>query len=64
MYKDPQGLAYCIDSVIRAVKYMNRMHIVSIGAIVGPAHLVQENAPSGGIDSIWLVNIHVNLDTN
>jgi len=39
------------------------MHIVPVGAIVGLAHLVRENAAVGGIDSIWLVNNHVYLDT-
>ena len=39
------------------------MQIVPGGAIVGPAHLLQENAASGGIDRIWLVNDHVDLDT-
>jgi len=39
------------------------MHIVPVGEIVGPAHLVQENAALGDMDSVWLVNNHVNLDT-
>jgi hypothetical protein len=38
------------------------MHIVPIEAIVRPAHLVGENAAVGGIDSIWLVNHHVDFD--
>ena len=42
---------------------MNKMHIVPIGAIVGPAQLVEEIAAAGGIDSVWLVNNHVNFDT-
>jgi hypothetical protein len=41
---------------------MNKMHIVPIGAMVGPAHLVRENTASGGIDSVWLANTHVDLD--
>jgi len=45
------------------VKQTNTMHIVPIGAIVGPAHLVQENAASGGIDSVRLVNNHVDIGT-
>jgi len=45
------------------VKQTNKIHIVPIGAIVGPAHLVQENAALGGIDSVWLVNNHVDIDT-
>jgi len=40
------------------------MHIVPVGAVVGQAHLVCENAASGGIDSVWLVNNHVDLDTD
>jgi len=62
-FKDHSGWADCIDGFIRLVKQTNKMHIVSIGAIVRPAHLVQGNAASGGIDSVWLVNNHVDLDT-
>jgi len=39
------------------------MHNVPVGAIVGPAHLVRENAASDSIDSAWLANNHVDLDT-
>jgi len=39
------------------------MHIVAVEAIVGLAHLVRENAASDTIDSVWLVNNHVDLDT-
>jgi len=39
------------------------MHNVPDGTIVEPAHLVRKNAASGGIDSVWLVNDHVDLDT-
>jgi len=40
------------------------MHIVPVEAIVGRAHLVQENnAASDRINSVWLVNNHVDLDT-
>jgi len=46
------------------VKHMNRMHIVPIGAIVGPAHLVRTNAGVDRLDSIWLVNNHVDFDTH
>jgi len=62
-FKDLDGWADCVDGFIRVVKQMNKMHIVPSGAIVGPAHLVQENAALGGIDSVWLVNNHVDLDT-
>jgi hypothetical protein len=39
------------------------MHIVPVGAIVGPAHLGKETAASGGIDSGWHVNNHFDSDT-
>jgi len=42
-YKDPHGWADCVDGFIRVVKQTDNMHIVPIGAIVGPAHLVREN---------------------
>ena len=41
---------------------MTKIHFADIGAIVGPAHLVGENAAAGGIHSVWLVYNHVNLD--
>jgi hypothetical protein len=62
-FKDFHCWADCIDRFIRVVKQTNMMHIVPVGAIVGPAHLVRENAASGGIDSVWLVNNHLYLDT-
>ena len=62
-YKDLHGSADCVDGFIRVVKQTNKMHIVPVGAIVGPAHLVRENAALGGMDSVWLVNNHVDLDT-
>jgi hypothetical protein len=62
-YKDLHGWADCVDGFIRFVKHTNKMHIVRVGAIVGPACLVQENAALGGIDSVWLVNNHIGLDT-
>jgi hypothetical protein len=39
------------------------MHILPVEAIVGPAHVVQKDAASGGIDGVWLVINHVDLDT-
>jgi hypothetical protein len=39
------------------------MQILPIGAIVGPEHLVGENATSGVIDCVWLVNYHGDLDS-
>jgi hypothetical protein len=62
-YKDPHGWADCIDVFIWVVKQIDMMHIVPVGAIVGLAHLVRENAASDRIDSVWLVNNLVNLDT-
>ena len=62
-FKDIHGWADGVDGSIRVVKQTNEMHIEPIGAIVGPAHLVRENAASGGINSAWLVNNHVDLDT-
>jgi len=62
-YKDLHGWADCVDGFIRVVKQTNKMHIVPVGAVVGLAHLVRENAASGGIDSVWLVNNHVDFDT-
>jgi len=41
---------------------LNNMHIVPVVTIVGTAHLVRENAASGGIDSVWLVNNYVDPD--
>jgi hypothetical protein len=55
--------ADCVDGFIRIVKQTNKMHIAPVGAIVGPAHLVWENAALGGMDSVCLVNNHVDLDT-
>jgi len=34
-----------------------------VAAIVVPAHLVREIAAAGGIDSVWLLYHHVDLDT-
>jgi hypothetical protein len=62
-YKDLHGWADCVDGFIRVVKQTNTMHIVPVGEIVRPAHLVREHATSSGIDCIWLVNNHVDLDT-
>jgi len=62
-YNDLHGWADCVDGIIRVVKQTNKMHIVPVGAIEGPAHLVRENAALGSMDSVWLVNNHVDLDT-
>jgi hypothetical protein len=44
MFKDLHGWADCVDRFIRVVKQTNTIHIVPVGAIVGPAHLVLEMA--------------------
>jgi len=62
-FKDLHGWADCVDWVIRVVKQTNKMHIVPVGAIVVPAYLVQVNPAVGGINSVWLVNNRVHLDT-
>jgi hypothetical protein len=49
-YKDHHGWANCVDRFIRVVKQTNKMHIIPVGAIVGPGHLVQENAALGSMD--------------
>jgi len=62
-YKDLHDWADCVDGFIQVVKQTNKMHIVTVGALAGLVHLVRENAASGGIDSVWLVNNHVDVDT-
>jgi len=64
MYKDPHCWAGCVDGFVWVVKQTDQMHIVPVKEIVGLAHLVRENAASDRIDSIWLVNDHVDLDTD
>jgi hypothetical protein len=61
--QDLHGCAEGVDRFIRVVKETNTMHIVPIGAKVGPADLVGENAALGGFDIVWLVNNHLDLDT-
>jgi len=62
-YKDLHGWADCVDRFIQVVRQSNKMHIVSVGAIVVPGHLAQEYAAADDIDSVLLVNNHVDLDT-
>jgi len=59
MYIDQHGWADCVDGFIWLVKYPEMMHIVPVRGIFGTAHLVRENAASYRIDSVWLVNYHV-----
>ena len=62
-FKDLHGWADCVDGFIWVVKQTNKMHIVPVVAIVGPAHLVLENPALGGINSIWLVKNPIDFDT-
>jgi len=62
-YYDQCGWADCVDGFIQVVKVTDMDHIVCVGAVVGPAHLVPENAASDRIDSIWLVNHPADLNT-
>jgi hypothetical protein len=62
-YNDCHGWVDCVDGFIQVVKLTNEMHIVPGRAILGPLCLVRKHAALGGIDSVWLVNNHVDLDT-
>jgi hypothetical protein len=63
-YKDLHGWADCVDEFIWVVKQTDKIHTVLDAAIVGPAHSVRENnTASDRINTIWLVNNDVNLDT-
>jgi len=64
MLHDPSGSTECVDGFICVVKQANKMHLVLVGTIVGVAHSVHENAALDSIDSVWLVNDHVDFDTN
>jgi hypothetical protein len=62
-YKDLHGWADCVDRFIWVVKQTNKTHIVPVGAIIGPAHLLKEIAALCGIRSVRHVNNHVDLET-
>jgi len=62
-YKDPHSWAGFVDGFICIVKLTYMMHIVPVRAIVQPAHLFSGHAGSDRIDSIIVVNNHVDLDT-
>jgi hypothetical protein len=62
MYQDLHGWADCVDRFIQVVKQIYTMHIVPVGAIVWLAHLLRENAATGGIESIQLPSNHVDSD--
>jgi len=49
---------------IQVVKQTNKMHIVPVRVIIELVHLVPENAALDRINSMWLVNNHVDLNTN
>jgi len=51
-YKDPHGWVDCVDRFIRVVERTDKMHIVLVRAIVGPADLLRENAASDRNDSV------------
>jgi hypothetical protein len=50
-------------NIIRVVKQTDMMYIAPVRVIVGPAHLLRENATLDRIDSAWLVQHPVDLDT-
>ena len=60
---DPQCYADSIDKFISVVKLYNTVDILPVNAMVGLAKLVWENAVSDWINSVWLVNDQVKLDT-
>jgi hypothetical protein len=62
-YKPQHRSAGCVDGFIRLVKYPDMIHIVPVRGIVGTAHLVRGNPTSDRIDSVWLVNYHVDWDS-
>jgi hypothetical protein len=62
-YNDPASWADCVEGFIRVVKQTDKLHIVPVGAIIGPAQLVRENAASDRINSVWRRNDNVDLDT-
>jgi len=61
--KDLHRWADCVDTFIQVVKQKNKMDFVPMEEVLRLANLVWENATSGGIDSLWLVNNHAYLDT-
>jgi len=62
-YKDLDGWADDVDRIIRVVKQTDMMHVVPVGAIVGPAHVLRENAGSDRIHRVWLVHNPMDVDT-
>jgi hypothetical protein len=67
MYQGLRGWAHCFNGFIWYLKQRNKTNkkrIEPVGAIVGLAKSGWENAAAGGIDSVWLVNHYVNIDTH
>jgi len=62
-YNDLHRLVDCVDAFIQVVQLTVTVHIGLIRAVVEWAHLEQENAALGCINSISLLNNHVDLDT-
>jgi hypothetical protein len=54
--------ADCIDVIIWVDQYTDQMYIESIGAIVGLAHVLVENAASGSIHTLWHIKNPLYLD--
>jgi len=62
-YKDPHGWADCIDWFIWVIKKTDKVHNIPVGAIVGAAHLVQDNnAALDRINNVWLVYNNLDFD--
>jgi hypothetical protein len=61
-YTDLHGWADCFDRFIRVVKQTDIIHIVPVGAIVGLEHWMRQYVALDRIDSVWLVNHHVDSD--
>jgi len=61
-FKDLHSWADSVDGFIQVIKQTDMIHNVHVGSIVGLADSVQENAASDKIDSVWLVNNHVDFD--
>jgi len=62
-YNDLHSWADCVDRFIQIVKPSDKMHFEPVRAIVRLAHLVRENVASDRINTIWLVNNQVDLNT-
>jgi hypothetical protein len=58
-YKEVDSWAKCIVRFIQIVKQMTKMNAVPVRAIIGLVHLLRDNAASSSINSVWLLNIHV-----